>query len=214
VADREACVSRPPYQLDARLLAAVGSLVLVEEASMRHTTNCPFPILPAALLVLPSVLGARKALSQTRIVQLSYVWGTVTVQRPGSTEWSDAPPGTPIQQGLELRTSAGSYAEVEFENGSIALLGQLSEIKFGELAMDSEGDKLNRLDLRRGYASFSFRPEHHDFYEVTRRVRLWFRTAIASSAPISITSGFVLKYSKARSMPQTCRDRSTWSRMW
>jgi len=133
---------------------------------VRQTINRSFWIFPAALLVLPGVLRARKTLSQARIVQLSYVKGTVSILRPGSPEWSDAAPGTPIQQGFELRTSAGSYAEVEFENGSIASLGQLSEIGFSELAMDSEGNKLNRLDFQQGYATFSFRPEHRDRWEV------------------------------------------------
>jgi hypothetical protein len=133
---------------------------------VRHTITRSFRILPAALLVLPGLLCARETVSLVRAVQLSYVRGTVAIRRPGSAKWSDAPRGTPIQQGFELRTSAGSYAEVEFENGSMALLGQLSEMRFGELALDSEGHKLNRLDFQQGDATFSFKPEHRDLYEV------------------------------------------------
>ena len=42
------------------------------------------------------------------------------LKRPGSAEQEQAMVNTPIQEGFELSTSSGSYAEVEFENGSTA----------------------------------------------------------------------------------------------
>jgi hypothetical protein len=71
-----------------------------------------------------------------------------------------------MQEGFELSTAAKSYAEVEFENGSTARLGEFSNLTFDQLAMDAEGNKLNRLTCEQGYATFHFLPEHHDAYSV------------------------------------------------
>jgi len=130
-------------------------------------------ILVAGLLFLPSWLVAQESpqpgLSHVRVVRLSYLSGTVAVKRPKSTEWAKAIVNTPIQEGYAVSTSANSFAEVEFENGSTARLGELSEINFTQLAMNATGDKLNRLALEQGYATFHFLPEHGDVYEVKAR---------------------------------------------
>jgi len=101
-----------------------------------------------------------------RVVRLSYVSGTVGVKRPGATEWSKALVNTPVQEGFELSTSADSFAEVEFENGSTARLGEASHLVFDQLALDAQGDKLNRMTFEQGYATFHFLPEKHDTYSV------------------------------------------------
>jgi hypothetical protein len=111
-------------------------------------------------------LFAQKGLSHVRVVRLSYVSGTVAVRRPASTEWATAQVNTPIQEGFELSTSANSYAEVEFENGSTARLGEFSKVNFDQLAMDEDGNKLNRLTFEHGYATFHILPEHHDAYSI------------------------------------------------
>ena len=54
----------------------------------------------------------------------------------------------------------------EFENGSTARLGEFSKVSFDQLAMNENGDKLNRLTFEQGYATFHFLPEHHDAYSV------------------------------------------------
>jgi hypothetical protein len=100
------------------------------------------------------------------VARLSYVTGTVGVKRPGATEWAKALVNTPVQEGFEISTSAGSFAEVEFENGSTARLGELSHLAFDQLALDAEGDKLNRMTFEQGYATFHFLPEKHDAYSV------------------------------------------------
>jgi hypothetical protein len=120
----------------------------------------------AGLLVLPTLGFAQQALSHVRVVRLSFVNGTVTLKRPGSTEWAKGLVNTPIQEGFELSTSANSYAEVEFENGSTARLGELSKVDFSQLALDAEGNKLNHLAFEQGYATFHFMPEHQDAYSV------------------------------------------------
>jgi hypothetical protein len=120
----------------------------------------------AGILTLPTLLSAQKVASHVRVVRLSYVSGIVGVKRPASTEWAKAQVNTPIQEGFEVSTAGHSYAEVEFENGSTARLGEYSKLSFDQLAMDEEGNKLNRLTFENGYATFHILPEHHDEYSV------------------------------------------------
>jgi hypothetical protein len=119
-----------------------------------------------ALLFLPVSLLAQEGLSHVRVVRLSYVSGMVAVQRGGSSDWAKAMVNTPIEEGFTISTSTGSFAEVEFENGSTGRLGELSKLRFSQLAMDAEGNKLNRLAFEQGYATFHFVPEHRDVYTV------------------------------------------------
>lgn len=118
----------------------------------------------AALASVPP--ASAQETSRARIVRLSYVEGTVTVARPNSTDWSDAPVNTPIQEGFRLSTAAGSFAEVEFENGSTARLGEQSLVDFTQLGLTESGDAINRLTLEQGYATFHVFPAHADVYEV------------------------------------------------
>lgn len=123
-------------------------------------------ILVAVTLALPAGLLAQQAVSHVRVVRLSYVTGTVGVRRPGSDDWGKAMVNTPIQEGFGVQTSASSYAEIEFENGSTARLGELSRIDFNQLALDADGNKLNRLTFEQGYATFHIMPEHRDTFSV------------------------------------------------
>jgi hypothetical protein len=120
----------------------------------------------ASLFFLPATLTAQQAVSHVRVVRLSYVSGTVGVRRAGATAWTKALVNTPVQEGFEVSTSADSFAEVEFENGSTARLGELSHLAFDQLALDADGDKLNRMTFAHGYATFHFLPEKHDTYSV------------------------------------------------
>jgi hypothetical protein len=116
-------------------------------------------------LLMASLVWAQDY-SHVRIVRLSFVEGTVTVQRPDVAEWASAPVNTPIQEGFKLSTAESSFAEVEFENASTARLGELSLLEFTQLALSPAGDKVNRLTLHQGYATFNVIPEHDDVYEV------------------------------------------------
>jgi ferric-dicitrate binding protein FerR (iron transport regulator) len=139
----------------------------------------------AGKLVVYRPLTSPEAKSHARVVRLSYVSGTVTINRPGSSEAEEAMANTPIQQGFELSTSSGSYAEVEFENRSTARLGEQSKLLFRELDLDAAGDKLNSLTFEQGYATFNlaagrtaqvirhskggtiyFQPAHGDDYSI------------------------------------------------
>jgi FecR protein len=105
--------------------------------------------------------------SHVRIVRLSFAEGTVSIQRPDITGWSAAPANTPIQEGFQLSTGKGSFAEVEFENGSTARIGELSLLEFTELSLAPSGGKVNRLAFSRGYATFHVALEPEDVYEVS-----------------------------------------------
>ena len=108
-------------------------------------------------------LSAEEAVakSHARVVRLSYVSGTVMLRRPGSADTERAMVNVPIQEGFELSTSQGSYAEVEFENGSTARLGEQSKLLFHQLALDADGNKLNGMTFEQGYGTFHFLPEHN-----------------------------------------------------
>jgi hypothetical protein len=134
----------------------------MKNKALRHG----FSLLVLGLLTLPIISFAQKSASHVRVVRLSYISGTVGVKRPKSTEWAKAIVNTPIQEGFEISTAANSYAEVEFENGSTARIGEFSKLGFDQLALDADGNKLNQLSFQQGYATFHFQPEHHDSYSV------------------------------------------------
>ena len=125
-----------------------------------------FPAIALGVLTLPTILFAQNGLSHVRVVRLSYVSGTVQVKRPDSPEWAKAIVNTPLQEGFQISTDANSYAEAEFENGSTARMGEFSKLTFDQLALDADGNKLNRLTFEKGYATFHLMPEHHDVYSV------------------------------------------------
>jgi hypothetical protein len=115
--------------------------------------------------------NAEVAKSHARVVRLSYVSGTVMAKRPGSAEEEPALLNTPIQEGFALSTSGGSYAEVEFENGSTARLGELSKLLFHQLALDANGNKLNGMTFEQGYATFHLVPEHNSPSSASRQAK-------------------------------------------
>jgi hypothetical protein len=106
----------------------------------------------AALLTAMPV-GAQSN-SQPRVARLSFVEGEVTVERPDLPVWAEAPVNTPLQEGFKLSTGEGSFAEIQFENGSSIRLGQLALIDFTELGLAPNGAKVNHVELRQGYATF------------------------------------------------------------
>ncbi len=108
-----------------------------------------------------------QAYSHARIVRLSFVEGSAAVQRPNVDGWAEAPMNTPIQEGFRLSTAKDSFVAVEFENGSTLRVGQLSLLEFTQLALASDGSKINRLTMQDGYATFHVAPEGQDLYEVT-----------------------------------------------
>ena len=104
-------------------------------------------------------LEATAAVSHVRVVRLSYLSGSVMLKRPGLAAEEKALLNTPIQEGFELSTAGGSYAEVEFENGSTARIGENSRLLFDQLALNAIGNKLNGITFEQGYGTFNFVPE-------------------------------------------------------
>lgn len=123
-------------------------------------------VLAISFLVFVTPLVAQDEYSHARIVRLSFVEGNVTLQRPDSVDWATAAVNTPIQQGFQLSTDKNSFAEVEFENGSTARVGELSLVKFDQLALDEAGDEMNRLTLDHGYATLHVSPAKVSNFEV------------------------------------------------
>jgi hypothetical protein len=141
---------------------------------MKTRTSVWVTLIAAGLLILPVAAsshaqddsGSPSAYSHVRIVRLSFVEGTVTVQKPDVQDWSVAPMNTPIEEGFKLSTSEQSFSEVEFENTSTARLGQLTLLDFNQLVMTPSGNKLNRMTLEQGYATFTVEPEGMEAFEV------------------------------------------------
>jgi len=139
--------------------------------SMRNfEQSIPGLVVCAAMVALaaPAMGVAQDAqeYSHVRIVRLSFAEGKVTVLRAGSADWSTATANTPLEEGMKLATGDDGFAEVEFENGSTARIGQLSTLAFTQLALMPSGGKLNHMTVERGYATFHVRPEGDDVYEV------------------------------------------------
>ncbi|MBI1984286.1 MAG: hypothetical protein HYS61_08820, partial [Acidobacteria bacterium] len=108
----------------------------------------------AVILSFATTVSWAEEYSHARIVRLSFVEGTVTVERPDVEEWAAALVNTPIQEGFKVSTGEDGFTEVEFENVSTARLGQLSLLEFTQLVLAPSGGKINRLTLHEGYATF------------------------------------------------------------
>ena len=63
-------------------------------------------------------------------------------------------------------STGNGRAEVEFENGSLALIGENTVLQFFDLSLE-DGAKTTRLILRQGTASFSVNPSNGDYFSVT-----------------------------------------------
>ncbi|MGC9996559.1 MAG: DUF6600 domain-containing protein [Terriglobia bacterium] len=152
-----------------------------------------------AAIWLGSAAAPGQTHSHARVVRLGFVEGQVTVQRPGDTDWTEAPMNTPLEEGFKLSTAEGSFAEVEFENDSTARLGQSSLLEFTQLALAPDGSKIDHLTLNAGYATFSVAPEGQDTYEIatadttlTPRGKSLFRVDVDSSEErVEVFNGFV-----------------------
>ena len=123
---------------------------------------------------LSSAPSASADVSHIRIIRISYVQGEVRFARdvkgdPLAGEenvlWENAELNLPVRQGFVISTGNG-HAEVEFENGSLALIGENTVLQFFDLSLE-DGSKTTRLILRQGTASFSVNPSNGDYFSVT-----------------------------------------------
>jgi len=140
-----------------------------------HTSRFLF-LYPILALMVLSVALASPAFadgSHARIVRLSIVQGDVRFARSfhhdpladAKANWETAVLNLPIREGYALSTESGR-AEVEFENGAMAFLGENTIVEFYDLSL-RDGDRITRLVLRQGVASFYVHPDHGDYFSVT-----------------------------------------------
>ncbi len=124
--------------------------------------------------LLSNAPSASADASHIRIIRISYVQGDVRFARDVKGDplaanenitWENAELNLPIRQGFVISTEKG-LAEVEFENGSLALIGENTVLQFFDLSLE-DGSKTTRLILRQGTATFSVNPSNGDYFSVT-----------------------------------------------
>lgn len=104
--------------------------------------------------------------SQARIVRLSYTEGTVQIDRATGAGFEKAIMNMPIVQGVRLWTRAGSYAEVEFEEGSTLRLAPDTMVYFRELGLRDGGTRFTMVDVDDGTAYFNFKHKGNEEFRV------------------------------------------------
>jgi hypothetical protein len=93
--------------------------------------------------------GARPGDSHVRIVRLSDVKGTLSLDRKTGNGFEATMPNMPIVEGEKLRTAEG-YAEVEFEDNSTLRVAPNSLVEFPLLALRGSGAKASTIQVVRG----------------------------------------------------------------
>ncbi len=123
----------------------------------------------SAVLAMAFVLAGiyAQAESHVRIIRLSYIDGTVEMDRAVGQGMEKAILNTPVTEGVRLATGNDGLAEVEFENNSTIRLGENSEIQFTRLLSDDNGAKVNEVQLLRGTAYFDTKGSKEDIYRAT-----------------------------------------------
>src|SRR5215813_4437206 len=131
-------------------------------------------VLPLLLALGVNAASTLADVSHARIVRLSVVEGDVRVARDvhgqdpladSSLVWDRGELNLPIRQGYVVATDRGR-AEVEFENGAMAFLGDNTVLEFYDLSLQ-DGALSTRLVLRQGSASFYVNPRSGDYFSVT-----------------------------------------------
>lgn len=105
--------------------------------------------------------------SSVRIVRLSDVQGTVTIDRGTGQGFEKAFLNMPITQGVKLKTGDDGRAEVEFEDNSVIHLVPNSELQFTDLALSDSGAKISTMDVSKGEAYVNFTGKKDDQFTVT-----------------------------------------------
>jgi FecR protein len=118
----------------------------------------------ASLLFAVPLRAGQEGYSYARIVRLSLVQGDVQISRSSSSDWENAIPNMPVQQGFTIGTNNGR-AEIECESGAAVWIAENSEVQFTELAL-SDGGRITRLTLAQGAASFEVKLHSGDVFEV------------------------------------------------
>src|SRR5215469_18481121 len=123
---------------------------------LRKTFRFAVPALFALLASLPAL-----ATSQVRIVRLSYVEGSVQIDR-NTGKFEKAFLNLPITEGEKLRTGSDGRAEVEFEDGSTLRIVPDSLIKFSALSLADSGSKVSTVEIVQGTTYVDFEGTKRD----------------------------------------------------
>lgn len=113
-----------------------------------------------------AAVGAQ-AESHVRIIRLSYIDGSVEIDRATGQGMEKAILNTPVTEGARLATGNDGLAEVEFENNSTIRLGEDSEVQFTKLLIDDDGDKVNEVKLLKGTAYFDTKGGKDEIYRAS-----------------------------------------------
>jgi len=120
----------------------------------------------ATLFASTLLVVSAAADSKARIVRLSDVEGKVQIDRAAGSGFEKAFLNLPLVEGSHLKTGRDGRAEVEFEDGSALRLGPDTELAFAQLALGSDGQKLNTLQLVSGTAYANLREKKGDQFHL------------------------------------------------
>lgn len=121
-----------------------------------------------AALVCALAVFALPALgdSQARIVRLSFLDGSVQIDRNTGQGFEKAISNMPITQGVKLGTGEDGEAEVEFENGSTVRLAPDTTVSFDQLSLRGDGGKVSLVRLGEGTAYFDVKVKDQDDFRI------------------------------------------------
>ena len=122
-------------------------------------------VMLAMVFVLAGVRA--QAESHVRIIRLSYVDGSVEIDRATGQGLEKAILNMPITEGVRLVTGNNGLAEVEFENNSTVRVGENSEVLFSKLLVNDAGDKVNDVELVKGTVYFDTKSGKDEIYRAT-----------------------------------------------
>jgi FecR protein len=125
-----------------------------DSASTAHLATADVPAVSSPTASVPAASvrvdnGARPGDSHVRIVRLSDVKGTLSLDRKTGNGFEATMSNMPIIEGEKLRTAEG-YAEIEFEDNSTLRVAPHSLVEFPLLALRSSGAKASTIQVVRG----------------------------------------------------------------
>src|SRR6266576_3124288 len=142
------CQTCSNYLAGFRLLAARQ---VVLEVPMSSKALAGFVL--SSLFLLTSLSAVAK--SSVRIVRLSYVEGSVQIDR-GTGKYEKAFVNFPITEGVKLRAQSESRAEIEFEDGTTLRLVPDTTVQFPQLSLEDSGTKVSTVEILRGTAYINY----------------------------------------------------------
>jgi len=119
-------------------------------------------LLICVVLAVPSLAD-----SQARIVRLSFVEGTVQVDRNTGQGFEKALLNMPIVQGIKLQAKDGGRAEVEFEDGSTVRIASNTIIEFNQLSLRDSGARVSTVTVQEGMAYVNFTGKKDEEFTVS-----------------------------------------------